>query len=142
MVYVTCPGERPPFGVVPVFLWGHECDFDSDGDALDWKSGSWTELFVSLRGGSDAEFVEINLHQESPLVLAICSPNSELVYRAAYILAHYSGGKVKRGEQGVYGNAEDFANNLGKDFDLGTAIIQFNEAVTKYLPNNDESNNQ
>lgn len=127
--YVTCPGERPVFWAIPVFLWGSGCNFDSDGDSYPADSTSWTELYASLRKGKDTDVIDIAPHQETPLILEVSAPTLEMAARTAYILAYHTGGEIRREAQGTSENLDDFAGTLGDDFDLPQALTRFNEVV-------------
>lgn len=97
---LTAPGPRPAYYKVAEYLWGADCDFDSDGDSDHPEATEWTELTVTLRAApaeqdNGAERVDIDAVRGSgPLVLAIVSENADLACKAAEFLHRESGGEL------------------------------------------------
>ena len=94
--FLVAPGPRPPYYRVPRFLWGENCNFDSDGDSEpNPHTTQWTELYVALRPDCK-EIVTVDPIEAPELVLCISSKNPELAYRAASFLQKEAGGELRK----------------------------------------------
>jgi hypothetical protein len=93
-IYLISPGPRPFFGDVAYHLWGAGCDCDTDGDAYDSLTDSWTELTVSLRPDCEQQVDIDPLDDLQPLVLVIRSKHESLAREAAIFLQSSAGGEL------------------------------------------------
>ena len=102
--FLVDPGPRPPYWEVAYHLWGHGCDFDSDGNSEpDPATVEWTELTLELRSEKDQRIdIDPILDEDFapllPLVLMITSEVSELAEKTALFLHNHCGGRLTRGE--------------------------------------------
>lgn len=96
-IYLRSPGPRPAFHLVADSLWGKGCATDSDGNSYNAFDTEWTELSLSLRGGTELDQVHIDLASESPLILVVRSPSQVLCEKAAIYLQSISGGTIEYG---------------------------------------------
>jgi hypothetical protein len=74
-------------------LWGDERNVDSDGNAANPASRTWTELYLQLREplGERVDIVEYKL---LPLTLKVSSESRQVAARVAYLLAKHTQGQV------------------------------------------------
>ena len=93
-IYLFSPGPRPFFGAVADHLWGPGCDYDSDGDADQPLSDSWTELTVALRPSCEQRVDIDPLDDREPLILVIRSEHEVLAREAAIFLRSSAGGEL------------------------------------------------
>ena len=93
-IYLKSPGPRPAFHLVADSLWGKGCGTDSDGNSENAFDTEWTELSLSLRGGTELDQVHIDPASENPLVLVVRSPSQVLCERTAIYLHSMSGGEI------------------------------------------------
>jgi hypothetical protein len=96
-VYIESPGPRPPFYRVAQYLWGTDCNYDSDGDSQTPADNQWTELTVSLRDAPESQQIDINPVSSAPLVLAVRSADPQLAMQVALFIIGQSGGKLVGG---------------------------------------------
>jgi|SRR5687768_14211436 hypothetical protein len=93
-IYLIAPGSRPSSHDVAEHLWGQGCDYDSDGNADQPESVSWTELTAALRPDCEQRIDVDPLDDREPLVLVIRSEHEPLARRAAIFLQSSAGGEL------------------------------------------------
>ena len=118
---ITAPNERPDFRLVIAFLWHDDQNVDTDGNSYHPASRTWTELYVQNRERED-EVVDVNQHQESPLVLRVTSEHQQLAARVAFFLATFCGGSVSLSSDGEWSLPDSLLPLIGPDFNTSEAL--------------------
>ncbi len=85
-------GELPEFTKIAENLWGPDTDYDSDGDAINPKSISWSELTL-IRRSDESQRIDIDPVNQNPKHLVVRSVSLELVQRVISYLQQY--GSIK-----------------------------------------------
>jgi hypothetical protein len=110
---------RPDFRLVLTFLWGDDCNCDTDGNAQYPAGREWTELYCRNRENPTETF-DVSPVSTKPLVLAVESPNQALAARAAYFIAIESVGLVTDKLDGPFTAPDLLISKMG-EFDLDAA---------------------
>ena len=119
-------GERPDFRIVITFLWSECHNVDSDGDADNPASRSWTRLYCRDRSSPFASFV-IGPIATDPLVLGLESEDPNIAARVALFLHRETGCDVRL--DGKLVEAGELIERCGKDFDLDEAFSRSSNSV-------------
>jgi hypothetical protein len=124
--WIVAPGPRGAFTRYIAFLWeaGHNCDTDGNSESID--DHTWTELTLINRS-NQAERVDIDPIDESPLILGVRSDREYLSARMAYAIAVTSGGTLIDPANNKPMEANELLPLMGK-FDVVAALVRYNSA--------------
>jgi hypothetical protein len=110
---------RPDFRLVLTFIWGDQCNCDTDGNSFNPASREWTELYSHNRE-IPTEVFDVSLYSQEPLLLQVESPHEWLAARVAYFLAVESQGLISEQPNDTFGSPESIRARMG-EFDLEAA---------------------
>lgn len=118
--YVRSDGPRPDTRLLIAFLWGDEHDVDTDGDASNPASRTWTDFFCSDRKDPASRF-EVELLPDGLGYLAVESETQVLAARVALFLSSEMNTVVVTDIGGESVADEALVDACG-DFDIGVAM--------------------
>ena len=138
--YVWPEGDRPDFRQVKAFLWSDGANVDSDGDCRYASDRAWKWLYFCTRDAAQ-EMVNVDWHQEEPLILTVTSSTPCLAARTAYVLALSTQGQVARSSIGPFQEASVLLPELGTDFSVAEALSRFTSSpFARSTPDNPDPN--
>ena len=109
---------RPPFYLLPTFLWGRGHDYDSDGNSRTPEDTTWTELYCTNRSEPYERFsIEVKATPTPRIIIE--SKSDEAAARLALMLHLELGAEVWEGDGGSEEQVQREALHLrcGEDFD-------------------------
>lgn len=112
--YLQTDAPRPDYRLIITFLWNDDHDVDTDGDARNPASKTWTDLYCSDRARPSDHFEVEVISGERPQII-VESPNKEIAARVALFLS--SELKVEVGP-----SRAELASQCGRDFDVDAAF--------------------
>ncbi|SRR5258706_5338075 len=120
IIELAISSELPDFRLIPVFLWGEDHSFDSDGDSYNPASRNWTWLHMHSRELANTPF-EIEQSENDLSMYIIRSDNKEICSRIAFFLSTETNGKILS-QDGQWNHPNYIMNDLGSDFNLAFAL--------------------